>query len=147
MSTVTSYPALNIWARIFGFLGIALAHPLYLGLSYFIIVKLEWVTVLANKSFFLNALPLCLLPLAFGCARYLTFSMLNPTERTNPYQTLDRFIWINLWALPGLFAFVLMLMPIEASSFNSLFLPIIIISGVILESITSLRSYKTRLTK
>lgn len=146
MSTAT-YPALNIWARIFGFLGIALAHPLYLGLSYFIMVKLEWVTVLADKSFFLNMVPLCLLPLAFGCARYLTFSMFNPTDKSNPYQTLDRFIWINLWALPGLFAFVLMLMPIEASSFNSLFLPIIIISGVILESVTSLRSYKTRSTK
>lgn len=146
MSTAT-YPALNIWARIFGFLGIALAHPLYLGLSYFIMVKLEWVTVLADKSFFLNIAPLCLLPLAFGCARYLTFSMFNPADKSNPYQTLDRFIWINLWALPGLFAFVLMLMPIEASSFNSLFLPIIIISGVILESVTSLRSYKTRSTK
>lgn len=134
---------LNNWLRLLGFLNLTFGHPVYLGASFMLCMALNLYTEVSSNVFLIYLLPFVGLLFLFALLRYGIFIYMHKQSAYAKQVILDKFIRINIWCMPGLFIFLMMLMPIEGNVFGSVFAPVIFIFGIVIGPLIFLRSRRS----
>lgn len=133
---------MNNWLRTAGTLNCCFSHPFYLLFACYIVMATGLNKKIETNVYLIDILPFMTILIILTGIRFLIFARIQNKLNLSRQELIDWFIKINIWSAPGLFIFVMMLMPIEGNVFGFIFIPVIFITGVIIAPIILIKSLR-----
>ena len=143
MTNIDNKLPLNPWLRWSGIICSAFSHPFYLLISFYLLLGAGFATETSTNVFLINILPFCGILFLICLIRLWIFARMHAKAKLERNQLFDLFTRINIWSAPGLFIFVMMLMPVEGNAFGFIFIPIIFVFGIIIGPLILVKSIKS----
>lgn len=126
--------------RVFGLIIISLSHPFYLLLAYLVAVRLKLFNEIATNVIVIHCVPFILMLMMITIIRYFIFCFLQRKIGLNHSNLINYFVKINLWSLPGVVIFIVLILPVEGNILGMVIVPIAVILGIIISPIIFFKS-------